>query len=188
MADFDWKSIVRSVAPAIAGAFGTPAAGIAVKFLADKFLGDPNAKEDDIAQAIQNASPEDLLKLKQLNQDFAQHMKELDLDFEKLAVQDRASARDLFKVNVWPQIILSALFVIGYFVLIGVLIHMVGKDGLTVNGQILGILTTVLGVLTAAIPQIMQFWFGSSTGSKNKDSGLLQHLAGQAPQGTKTGG
>lgn len=185
---FDWKSIVRNVAPEIASFLGTPAAGVATKFLADQFLGDPKASEKDVASAIQNASPDQLLKLKQCDQDFKEKMASLNLDAQKLVIQDRDSARQLFKVNIWPQIILSALFVIGYFSLIGILIWMMSKDGLQINVQILGILTTVLGVLTAAIPQIMQFWFGSSKGSKDKDAGLLSNLAKQSPQGGNAGG
>lgn len=185
---FDWKSIVRNVAPEIASFLGTPAAGVATKFLADEFLGDPKAGEKDVANAIQNASPDQLLKLKQCDEAFKEKMASLNLDAQKLVVQDRDSARQLFKVNIWPQIALSVLFIIGYFALVSVLTWMMTQDGLQINPQVAGILTTVLGVLTANIPQIMQFWFGSSKGSKDKDAGLLNHLAKQSAPGGNTGG
>ncbi|MFT6220702.1 MAG: hypothetical protein ACJA0C_000099 [Candidatus Endobugula sp.] len=34
------------------------------------------------------------------------------------------------------------------------------------------VFTTILGVLTAAIPQILGFWFGSSLGSKQKTESM----------------
>ena len=162
---FDWKSLVRSVAPALGATLGGPAGGLAVKFLADKFLGNPEAEEQDIAEAIMSASPEKLLELKKLDQDFALQMKELDIDIDRLAIGDRKDARQMFKVNIWPQVILSALFVVGYFAIIGLLIYFYDID---LNDRVFGILNTVIGVLTGAIPMILQFWFGSSLGSKEK--------------------
>ena len=40
------------------------------------------------------------------------------------------------------------------------------------NQTMTGVFATILGVLTAAIPQILNFWFGSSVGSKEKTSGM----------------
>ena len=103
-------------------------------------------------------------------------MRKLDIDVFKLEVEDRASARELFKVNIWPQIVLSAIFVIGYF---GVLFYLFkSKDvGSALSGEnaewLQGVFTTISGVLTAAIPQILGFWFGSSLGSKEKTQSML---------------
>lgn len=163
-----WKDIVRTVAPTIATAFGTPAAGLATKFLADKLLGKPDANETEIEQFMLGASSEDMVKLKQLDQDFKVQMRRLDIDVYELDVKDRDSARNLYKVNIWPQIVLSAIFVAGYF---GVLYFLLssGSSNIMVTDEFMkGVFTTVIGVMTAAMPQILNFWFGSSLGSKEK--------------------
>ena len=163
---FDWKKLVRNVAPTIGAALGTPASGMAIKFLTDKFLGNTDATEADLAKAIQDSTPEQMLTLKKLDQDFAVKMKELDIDVFRLETADRQNARELFKINIWPQVILSSMFVVGYFVLLGLIISF---HDVEFGDRVFGVLNTIIGVLTAAIPMILQFWFGSSTGSKEKD-------------------
>jgi hypothetical protein len=41
-----------------------------------------------------------------------------------------------------------------------------------VNKEMLVLVSTLLGVFTGEVPRIMAFWFGSSTGSKIKDSAM----------------
>lgn len=162
---FDWKAVVRTVAPAIGTALGTPVTGMAVKFLADAFLGKPDATEEEVAAAVQGATPDQMLKLKQLDLEFKTKMKQLDIDVFAMEVDDRKSARDLAKVNMVPQVALSVIYSIGYFILLWqfvsgtVVIPLQNKD----------LLLPLLGVMTAAQVQIMNFWFGSSAGSKTKD-------------------
>lgn len=163
----NWKQIISSVAPALGTALGGPLAGIATKYIADKLLGNEQATEQEIAEAILGATPEQLAKLKQLDNQFQLEMKQLEIDIYALSVQDRDSARKMFEVNIWPQVILSALFVLGYFIVLGLLLF--NQQLLPAsNSAFLGVITTVLGVLTAAVPQILNFWFGSSLGSKEK--------------------
>ena len=84
---------------------------------------------------------------------------------------DRASARDMAKVDMKPQMWLSGLFVGGYFSLLGLM--------MTGSIEIVGVakdqMPLLLGVLTAGIPVILQFWFGTSSGSQ-----LKSHLLAQA--------
>lgn len=167
----NWKEIVENVAPIIGTALGGPFAGAATKFLSEKLLGNPDASETVVKQAILTASPEQLSKLKELDGVFSLEMKKLEVDVFRLAYSDKENARDLFKISIWPQITFSAIFVIGYFIVLGLLLE--SPDVLPTNNQMLvGVFTTVFGVLTAAIPQILNFWFGSSLGSKEKTSGL----------------
>lgn len=167
----NWKDLVRGVAPTIGAALGGPAAGIAVKYLATELLGKPEATESEVAQFVNElASPDQLLQLKKLEQEFALKMKELNIDVFRLEVADRQGAREMAKFNIWPQVVLSTLFIVGYFSIMGGLIYF---SDIEINDRVLGILNTVVGVLTAAIPMILQFWFGSSMGSKEKD--LYRH-------------
>ncbi|TVZ41591.1 hypothetical protein P886_0938 [Alteromonadaceae bacterium 2753L.S.0a.02] len=166
-----WKEIVRNIAPTIGTALGGPMAGTATKFIADKLLGKPEASDSEIEDAILNASPEQLAKLKEIETQFKLDMRKLDIDIYELEYKDRDSARKLFEVNIWPQIILSSVFVLGYFTVLFILIK--NPESLSgENANLMGVFTTVLGVLTAAIPQILNFWFGSSLGSKEKTRGL----------------
>lgn len=164
-----WKELVRTVAPTIGAALGGPAGGMAVKYLAENLLGQPDATEKDVADFVLGASPEQMLAIKKADQNFSVAMRQLDIDVFKIEIDDRKSARELFKVNIWPQIILSALFIVGYF---GVMGSLVWAHDAHINDRIFGILNTVIGVLTAAIPMILQFWFGSSQGSKEKTAKL----------------
>lgn len=154
----DWKALVKSIAPTLGAALGGPMGGAATKFLADKFLGDPNATEQDLADVILSASPEKLAEIRKLDNDFKIEMRKLDIDVFKLEVSDKDSARDLAKVNMWPQIILSALFIGGFFSL----------TYIEASNPAISLSDYQKGILTAAIPMILQFWFGSSMGSKEK--------------------
>jgi uncharacterized membrane protein YbhN (UPF0104 family) len=170
-----WKEIVRSIAPTLGTALGGPMAGAATKFIADKMLGKENATQDEIQEAILSASPEQLTKLKELDNQFKVNMKNLEIDVYELEYKDRDSARKLFAVNIWPQITLSTVFVLGYFGVLYFLMHGTGDvQSLVNNPTMIGVFTTILGVLTAAIPQILNFWFGSSLGSKEKTNSMNQ--------------
>ena len=50
--------------------------------------------EQELAEAAARATPEQLLALKQAEQDFAVKMRELDIDLERIANEDRSSARN----------------------------------------------------------------------------------------------
>lgn len=91
---FDWKSLVKTVAPVLGTALGGPMAGAATKFIADKFLGNPDASEKEIADALMSSSPEQLIKLKELDNTFAIEMKRLDVDVYRIDAEDRHSARN----------------------------------------------------------------------------------------------
>lgn len=162
----DWKTLVRNVAPTLGAALGGPFAGAATKFLADKFLGKPEATENEVAEFINAASPEKLVELRKLDNDFKVRMKELDVDVFKLEVQDTQSARELAKINMWPQVILSILYTGGYFWMLYA--FMIGDVGVSMRFK--AEFNIVLGVMTAAQVKIMDFWFGSSYGSKIKDA------------------
>ena len=158
------KGIVKAVAPTIGTALGGPVGGMATKFIADKFLGNPDATDEQITQAIAGATPDDMLRLKSLDQEFATTMKKLDIDVFKLEVEDRKSARDMFKINIWPQISLSAIFTVGYFIVL----YEILSGGASISPEMQPVANVVIGVLTAAMTTILAFWFGSSFGSREK--------------------
>jgi len=159
-----WKNIVASIAPVLGTALGGPFGGMATKFLAGKLVGDENAGEDIMEEMINNANPDLMFKIKELDADFKVEMKRIGLEEKQLVVDDRKDARKLFSVDKRPQIILSGVFVGGYFVLVYALI----TGGFKVDSSQVALVSTLIGVLTAGVANIMQFWFGSSSGSKDK--------------------
>jgi len=159
-----WKDIVASIAPVLGTALGGPFGGMATKFLAGKLVGDENAGEDVMEEMINNANPDLMFKIKELDADFKVEMKRIGLEEKQLVVDDRKDARKLFSVDKRPQIILSGVFIGGYFVLVYTLIT--GKFVVEPSQTVL--VSTLIGVLTAGVANILQFWFGSSSGSKDK--------------------
>lgn len=167
----NWKSIVKSVAPALGSALGGPAGGMAVKFIADKILGNPEATESEVADYVAGASPADMLKIKQSDHDFAVAMRELDIDLEKLEVDDRKSARDLgIKTSLIPQIILACIYVLAFSAtLYAVFTGQVKMDSMQTT-----MANYLLGILSAGLMQIMNFFFGSSKSSHDKNKMLAK--------------
>jgi len=160
----DWKSVLATVAPVLGTAIGGPLGTLAGRVVGEVLLGEGEHSQDDIAQALEKATPQQLMQLKQADNQFKRDMKELDVKIEKIHSGDRKSARDLAKANMWPQIMLSGIFVAGYFVLL----YMIFSGHLILDESIRDMANILIGVMTANIPSIMQFWFGSSTGSKAK--------------------
>lgn len=161
----DWIKTLATVAPSIATAIGGPLAGVAVK-VATSALGienDPNALED----ALLVGDPDTLFKLKSAENDFKIEMKRLDIDLARIDGQDRNSARDMAKQNMMPQVILSTLYTVGYMIVMWY--FLMGE--VSVAADVKTLFGSLLGVLTAAQVQILNFWFGSSHGSKTKIQG-----------------
>ncbi|GAA5444859.1 hypothetical protein Misp06_03051 [Microbulbifer sp. NBRC 101763] len=114
-----WKALVKTIAPTIGMALGGPAAGVAVKFMAEKLLGDGLAGEQEIADFVLGSSPEQLAEFRALDNKFRLQMSQLDIDVFELEVRDRDSARGLAsKTSLLPQVALSVLFIGGYFALL----------------------------------------------------------------------
>ena len=68
------KNIVGAVAPTLGSALGTPMGGMAANLIA-KTLGVSNDQKS-IQQALQSATPEQMLELKKAEQEFETQMKE----------------------------------------------------------------------------------------------------------------
>lgn len=164
MGSIDWKSIVRSVAPTIASALGGPLAGMAVSAISQALLGKADGSESEVAAAIAKTNnPDMLLKLKQAENDFAAKMKQLDVDLEKIAADDRANARQReAALRDKTPTILAYVYTIGYFVVLSVV------WGSEVAANTRETFNILLGILSAAEIGIITYYFGSSAGSSRK--------------------
>jgi len=162
--DFDWKSVVKTVAPMLGTALGGPLGGLAARTIAGAVLGDENATEEQIAEAIASASPEQLLALKKADQDFALRMKELDVDIKRIDQMDRSSARER-EVKTGDSLtprLLAAFITLGFFGILGFMM----THGLPEGGR--DAMLVMLGALGTAFTGVIAYYFGSSAGSKEK--------------------
>ena len=161
-------NLVKTVAPSIASAVGGPLAGMATRAISEALLGKPDATEDELVQAAANASPDQLLALKQAENEFTVKMRELDIDLERLANEDRDSARSReVQTKDWTPRVLAPLVTGGYF---GVLFYMLTQGLPTTGGS--EAMLVMLGTLGTAWGGIMAYYFGSSAGSKAKDEAM----------------
>ncbi len=111
--------LISSVAPTLATAIGGPLAGLAVKTVSNVLLGRPDGSQEELEKAIQTATPEQILQLKKTDADFRIRMKELDIDLEKIAAQDRSEARQKeTTTRDWTPRILAFIVVGGFFTII----------------------------------------------------------------------
>lgn len=169
----DLLKIVGAVAPTLATAIGGPLGGMAMKVVAE-VLGLPaDSSEKDVSKAMAAATPDQLLALKQADQDFAVRMRELDIDLEKIAASDRDSARRReAQVRDWMPRVLAFVVVAGFMatvflVLLGYVDGM--KDPLMATT-----VGTLIGFVSAKCEQVVAYYFGSSSSSQQK----TQLLAG----------
>ena len=171
---FDWKALVKTVAPVLGTALGGPLGGMAARVVAGAVLGDEAASEGDVAAALQSATPDQLLALKKADQDFAVQMKELDIDLERIAAADRDSAREreTRTGDSWTPRCLAAGVTLGFFAVLYMLMrHGIPPDA---GGNALLIM---LGALGTAWTAIVAYYFGSSAGSAAKNA-MIDRMKG----------
>ena len=158
----DW---LAQIAPGIATALGGPLAGLAVTAIS-KALG---VDEKDVQSTIDSGklTADQLASLKQAEIQLQAQSQELGLNFEKLAVDDRKSARDMQSTtkSIVPPL-LALLVTAGFFGILTAL--MLGY------AQKSDELMIMLGSLSTAWVGIISFYFGSSASSQKKDELLHQ--------------
>lgn len=162
-----WKKLIRTLAPTISTALGGPLAGTATRYLLGEFLGGEGT-EAQLEEALKNASPDQLARIKEIDNKFQIDMERIGVDLAAMEIDDRKDARSLARVNMWPQMILSVIFITGYFSLLSLVFS--GK--IAIDDSIRDMSNILIGVMTVNIPMIMQFWFGSSHGSKQKTKSI----------------
>ena len=162
-------NLLGQLAPTIASALGGPVAGMAVKALAGALGLSQDSSTDDVQTALLTATPEQLAAIKKVDADFKVQMKELDIDLERIAAGDRDSARNMqMHTNDWIPRAMAIMVTFGFF---GILTWLLTK-GVPPTGS--ETLIYMLGALGTAWTGIVQFYFGSSAGSKAKTDAMVQ--------------
>lgn len=172
MADFDWKSVVKTVAPWIGTALGGPLGGLAVEAAANAF-GLSDKTEASLKAAIQGASPEQMLALKSADQSFSLSMASLGYknvaDLEAIAAGDRDSARKLQAAAPSFVPALLTCFVVGAFT--ATLLLLLKFDVPTTNRDIV---VYMIGQLSGGFTSALAFWLGTTRDSSRKTELLAQ--------------
>ena len=136
---------------------------------------DPSA----IAEAVAGATPEQIVQLRQLDQDYHVRMAEMGFknveELERIEASDRASARGReIAVRDRTPALLALLVILGFF---GVLTFMLLR---AVPDEARDALMVMLGALGAAFMSVVAYYFGSSAGSARKDVILGDKINGHA--------
>jgi hypothetical protein len=158
----DW---LKTIAPTIATALGGPLAGLAIEAVSKAIGIDPKDVQSTISEG--KLSADQIMLLKQAEIDMAARAQEMGLDFAKLNVEDRKSAREMqAETRSYIPAVLAVSVTIGFF---GILIGM-----MTETFKASDALMLMLGSLGTAWTGIIAFYFGSSAGSQAKDDLLHQ--------------
>jgi Fe2+ transport system protein B len=154
------KNLVGAVAPTLGSAMAGPLGGMAMGKIAE-VLGVSNDQKS-IQQALQNATPEQMLELKKAEQEFDVQMKELEVDVFKLETEDKQHARSMFSKD-WTARIIGLCTIAGFLGYI----FLVTLQPPEQNSEAL--INLVLGYLGGLASAIISFYFGAShTGDKGE--------------------
>jgi hypothetical protein len=151
---------LKQIAPTVATALGGPLAGMAISVVS-KAIG---VDEDKVGDLIKDnkLTAEQIAQVKLAEIELQKQAQELGLNFEKLAVDDRKSAREMQAAtrSIVPPA-LAAIVTVGFF---GILVMMLLGKVDSNNPAIL----MMLGSLGTAWTGIIAYYFGSSAGSQAK--------------------
>ena len=156
----DW---LKSLAPTLATALGGPLAGMAVEAVSKAIGVDPSDVQNTLNSGTMTA--DQIASLQTAELALKARAQEMGLDFEKLAVADRASARQMqmttgsFIPPALSVMIVLAWAAVQFFLLTHV-----------IEPTMRELIARVLGTLDGALMLVLSFYFGSSSGSQAKDS------------------
>ena len=163
--------ILEQIAPTIATCLLGPAGGLAVTAIS-KALG---VSEDDVEKTMNagKMSADQITQLKLAELEFQKQANELGLNFEKLAVDDRKSARGMqIATKSWIPGALALGITFGFF---GILIYMMAY-AITPSNELL----VMLGSLGTAWTGVVGYYFGSSASNSRKDEMLYNSVPANA--------
>ena len=160
-------SWLESIAPTIATAMGGPLAGMAVEAISKAIGVDPSEVQNTINSGKMTA--DQIASLQTAEIALKARAQEMGLDFEKLAVADRASARQMqMTTGSFVPPLLSVLVVVAWATIQYYLLTHV------IDPTMRELVARVLGTLDGALMLVLSFYFGSSAGSQAKDTMLHQ--------------
>lgn len=163
----DWMGTLKVLAPTVATALGGPLAGAAVSALGG-ILGVPDATQDKIGKLFADGqlTPEHLAEIRKLEMQLQADEKERGFRYAELTYKDTDSARRMAMgtKSTTPTILSYIVLGGGIAMMTSVLAGWAKVDSVLAG--------TLIGYAVGNMQQVLQFWFGSSSGSKSKDAAL----------------
>jgi hypothetical protein len=156
---------LKTLVPMLGTALGGPLGGAAASFIADKLgLNDNTLQAVTDVLSSNKLTPDQLSSLKLAEVDFRRFLEANKIDLARLDVANTQGARDMqIATRSNTPDILAGIVVIGFFTIL--ILMMMGL--LTVTDQ--QALLILLGSLSAGFGAVLNFFFGSSRSSQNKD-------------------
>lgn len=157
------KRAIAGAAPSLARALGGPLAGAAVEQISRAIFGAPDNDEKRLSEQLSQASPEQWLALQQAEREFVRALREVEVEEQRIAAGDRANARmRQTDMEDWTPTMLGALIIAGFFVVLGAMVTRNLPPGAETEFSIM------LGALATMTAAVVNYFFGSSAGSKEK--------------------
>jgi len=157
-------SWIKSILPTIGTLLGGPLGGAAVEAAA-KALGMSDATVDKVQRALTsgNLTAEQMAALQAADLNLKTRMAELGIDAEKLAQEDRASARKMqTATGSWVPPVLACVVTAGFF---GILFGLLTGDLKLWESTTLSLL---IGSLSTAFSAVLAFYYGGIHKSEEK--------------------
>ena len=151
-------SFIAKLLPTIGSLLGGPLGGAAVEAVG-KALGMSEATTDKVQKALSsgNLTAEQIAALQAADLQLKTRMAELGIDAEKLAAEDRASARAMqTATHSWVPSVLACAVTLGFF---GILLGLLTGDLKLWESTTLSLL---IGSLSTAFSSVLAFFYGSS--------------------------
>lgn len=168
---FGWKEALAKVAPTVATMLGGPLAGIAVNMAAEALGVEPT--QDAIAEAVTSGNPEVFVRLKEVESNLKVKLRELDIEESSLHVEDRKSARKRESdVGGIATPTLAVIIIIGFFGIIAYILLV----GLSVSPAVASMIGMLVGMVSSKAEQVVNYYFGSSAGSKRKNDLIQKNI------------
>lgn len=163
----DWMTTLKALAPTVASAFLGPLGGIAVSAVGN-MMGVSDATQSKIADAISagQMTPEQIGNLKELELEYQNNERERGFKYTELEFKDVADARNMAvqTKSVTPTILSYGVLAGG-----GAMLATVLMGYAKIDTALTGVL---MGYVVNEMKQVLQYWFGSSVGSKEKSDTL----------------
>ena len=171
--------ILKKVAPKLLVASTGGAAPLAMT-IAKQVLGDQAITDDELENQVASMTntTEGLAKLREIDAALKQAEMDNGFKFEELATRNTEGARAMaIAQGLGPQKVIATLYLGGYFTTLIVMLVLAAK-GVSFDDSVLELIKTLMTAFSIGVPIILQFFFGSSAGSKHKDIALASGAAG----------
>ncbi len=157
------RRVIANTAPGLASALGGPFAAVAIGAVSKALFGREGVGDDELEAALLGARPDQLLALKKADHDFKIALRAAANDEARISAQDRANARARQQaMGDRTPAILGGIIIAGFFVVLAAMVTRRLPPGAETEFSIM------LGALATMTAAVVNYFFGSSAGSKVK--------------------